>query len=76
MYDFDTWDSGGTIRFEEYGFNDEVNATSVILGDSECVTTDPEGKYYSYAFSGIDKNNNPTYYIKILVEHRIKLLRI
>ena len=64
MYDFDTWDSGGTIRFEEYGFNDEVNATSVILGDSECVTTDPEKKYYAYAFSGVDKNNNSTYYIK------------
>ena len=65
LYDFDTWNSGNTIRFEESeGVDDEKYTKDVVLGDAERVITDPEGKYYTYAFSGMGDYNLPYYYIK------------
>ena len=68
MYDFDTWSEGVGARFEDptgNTLNDDQNSRTIVLENQQRVLTDPEGKYFSYAFSGIDnKVLEPYYFIK------------
>ena len=53
MYDFDAWVEGGIADFEyDKDFDDIHSVHNVSLENMQRIVTDPEGKYYSYAFSG------------------------
>lgn len=65
LYDFDIWNSGDTICFEmSNGYDGNKITKNMVLGDAERIITDPEGKYYTYAFSGVGEYNMPYYYVK------------
>lgn len=53
MYDFDTWVEGGKAYFEyDEDLDNNHNVPNISLENMQRIVTDPEGKYYSYAFSG------------------------
>ena len=66
MYDFDTWNEGETIRFESVSsyLPDNIYVENIKLGTAQYIVTDPEGKYYSFLFSGQDPEGGSTIYIK------------
>lgn len=63
LYDFSTWNEGETIYFEEVD-NPQPKKTSVVVNNLQRIVADPEGKYYTYAFSGTDEHSCPFYYVK------------
>ena len=65
LYDFSTWDEGETIYFEEDDFSYPTHERkSVVVNNLHRIVADPEGKYYTYAFSGKDEYSLPFYYVK------------
>ena len=72
MYDFDTWNEGEAITFESsYGgefddyHGDDDYSRTIVLDNKQRIVTDPEGKYFSYSFSGEDeRSKTPYHFIK------------
>ena len=52
VYDFDSWVDGGNAYFEYENMDHILSVPNFPLDNMQQIVTDPEGKYYSYAFSG------------------------
>ncbi len=65
LYDFSTWNEGEAIYFEDDKFSYPTHEKkSIVVNNLQRIVADPEGKYYTYAFSGKDEYSLPFYYVK------------